>query len=414
MQPQAAVEPRQRHALYTLRNRDYALLWSGQMVSVVGDQMQQVAIGWHLYLLTNSPVQVGLVGITRVVPFLALSLMGGALADSMDRRRLLWFTNILQALATGGLAAATLTGRVSPQLIYAVTFVQGGASAFDGPTRQAMIPNLVPREELANAITLNTLMRGCARVVGPGIGGIIVAQAGLGWSYFGNAASFLVVAGAVALMTPMKVTVPSQSGALERIAGGWRYARQQPLVLLPVALDGFRGLMLGINTYTVIFSKDVFDVGPDGLGAMRTAIAAGAVFGGLLLGTGRFSRNPIPFLVAGYGLEAGGILALGLSPTFAMAVTVLFFSGIGNVLGEVMRNTMVQLKTPDEVRGRVSALGQMATQGSPQVGQMQAGALISFVGPTHAAVADGLIVVLAALLFGLLPPVRRGAREGVL
>jgi MFS family permease len=414
MQPTAAEEPRQRHALYTLRNKDFALLWSGQLVSVIGDQMQQVAIGWHLYLLTNSPVQLGLVGLARVVPFLTLSLMGGALADSMDRRRLLWFSNGVQAVVTCGLAAATVTGRVSPQLIYAVTFIQGAASAFDSPTRQAMIPTIVPRREMANAMTLFTLMRGCARVVGPGIGGLVIAQFGLGWTYAGNAISFVIVAAVVAFMTRMPIPASNSSGALERLAGGWRYAQHQPLVLLPLSLDAFRGLILGLNTYTVIFARDIFNVGPEGLGTMRTAIAAGAVTGGLLLGTGRLTPRPVPVMIAGYSLEAAGMLAMGLAPTFGLAVAVLFFNGVGNVMGEVMRNTLVQLKTPDEVRGRVSALGQMATQGAPQLGQMQAGLLINAVGPAPAVIANGLTVVVAALLFGLLPPIRRADREGVL
>src|SRR5690242_14887103 len=142
--------------------------------------MQQIAIGWHLYLLTDSPLQVGLIGAARSIPVITLSLIGGALADSLDRRRLLWVTNAIQILNTSVLVVTTMTGRVTPHVIYAVAFVGGAASAFDAPTRQAMIPNVVPRGELANAMTLNTLLRQTSVVVGPAAGGVIIALFGLG------------------------------------------------------------------------------------------------------------------------------------------------------------------------------------------------------------------------------------------
>ncbi|HLY64508.1 MAG TPA: MFS transporter, partial [Chloroflexota bacterium] len=194
-------------------------------MSSVGDQMQQVAIGWQLYLLTNSPLQVGLVGAVRSVPFIALSLAGGALADAMDRRRMLWITNALQTMTTMVLVVTTMTGTISPHLIYAMAFIQGGTTAFDAPTRQAMIPNLVPRPELTNAFTLNTLLRQTSVIVGPAVGGVVIASFGLGWTYTANAISFVAVVLAVILIRPMPRVQRSSGGAWERVVGGWRFAR---------------------------------------------------------------------------------------------------------------------------------------------------------------------------------------------
>ncbi len=373
--------------------------------------MQQIAISWHLYLLTNSPLQLGLVGAVRSVPFITLSLIGGAMADSLDRRRLLWTTNLLQMLSTAVLVISTVNGTITPQLIYVIAFIQGGTSAFDAPTRQAMIPNIVPRPELANAMTLNTLLRQSSVVVGPAVGGLVIAQFGLSWAYAANAVSFLAVVLAVGLMRPLPKITPTTGPMWERFIGGWQYAQHAPLVLVPLGLETLRSLLLGANVYSVVFTRDIFHVGPEGLGTFRTVIAIGAVLGGIAIGTGRFSSRPVPLMVLGYGLEGASLFALALAPSFSVALAVMFLNGVGNVTAEVMRNTLVQLKTPDEVRGRVSALSQMATYGGPQLGQLQAGALVSTVGPTTAALSDGFAILAGSIVFGLLPSMRRAARE---
>ncbi len=396
-----------------LRHRDFRLLWTGQLVSSIGDQMQQIAIGWHLYLLTDSAIQVGLVGVARSIPVIALSLVGGAMADSVDRRRLLWVTNAIQIANTSVLVATTMLGVVTPHVIYAVAFIGGAASAFDAPTRQAMIPIVVPRQELANAMTLNTLLRQTSVVVGPAAGGVIIAGFGLGWTYAANALSFVAVVVAVVLMRPMPRAAATGAGAWSRIAGGWAYASRTPLVLLPILMESLRSVFLGTSVFVVVYARDVFGVGPQGLGSMRSTLAVGAVMGGILLGTGRFSARPAQTMIAGYTLEGISLLSLAIAPTFTLALLIMFVQGIGNVTAEVMRNTMVQLETPDEVRGRVASLQQIATTGLPQVGQLQAGALVTGVGPHGASGIDGLMIMSGALLFGFLSPLRQAARQRI-
>lgn len=179
-----------------LRHRNFRLLWFGQLVSTTGDQMQMVAIGWQMYHLTNSVAALGLVALFRSVPFMTLALVGGVIADSMDRRRLMVVTQTLQMAVAVFLVATTVAGVAGAWSIYVAAFAGGALSAFDGPARQALIPNIVPNEDIANALTLNTLIRQSATIVGPGIGGFCIAFLGPGTTYGINALTFLAVIGA--------------------------------------------------------------------------------------------------------------------------------------------------------------------------------------------------------------------------
>src|SRR6266571_884928 len=231
------TESRRQHALTTLRHRDFRLLWSGQFVSTVGDQMQVVAIAWHVYVLTGSALQLGLVGAARAVPFLALTLVGGAVADVTDRRRVLLWVQGLRMVTSGWLIFETMTGAGSVLTLYVVTFAMGAAQAFEGPARQALVTNVVPADELANAYTLNTLLRQGALIAGPGIGGLLIGGVGLGWTYIANGLSFLVLSAAVLAMRPVPRTPSESRTNWDLVMGGLRYAVAQPLVLWPLIID---------------------------------------------------------------------------------------------------------------------------------------------------------------------------------
>ena len=399
-------QPRRQHALTTLRHRDFRLLWSGQFVSTVGDQMQVVAIAWHVYVLTGSALQLGLVGAARAVPFLALTLVGGAVADVTDRRHLLLWVQAARVITATWLIVETMRGTVSVTTLYIVTAIISAAQAFDGPARQALVPNVVPADELANAYTLNTLLRQGATVFGPGIGGVLIGTVGLGWTYVANGISFLVLTAAVVAMRPTPRTPSATTTRWDLVVGGLRYAVGQPLVLWPLIID-FTTRALGTSRGLLpIFAKDVFLVGPAGLGWLNVALSAGAVAGGLVLGARGAIKRPVPVMVAAYGAEALGLVFLGLSPTFWLALIVLFGTGLANVVAEVPRITMVQLSTPDELRGRVSALSWMFTAGGPQLGQLDTGAAASVLGGPGAALACGSAAFLSVVIFGI-PLLRR-------
>src|SRR5579862_658875 len=400
-----------RHMLATLRHRDFRLLWLGQLVSTVGDMMQSIGISWHLYVLTSSPLQLGLLGLIRAVPFMALSLAGGAMADSMDRKRLLIVSQVAQMAFAGVLAAATATGHVTVWLLYGATFLTGAASAFDSPTRQAMVPNLVPRREMVHAMTLLTLMRRTAMIAGPGLGGLVISAFGLAPDYFGNAISFLAVVVAVLVMGPVPKVVLTVARPMDRITGGFHFARREPKVMVPMLMDFVTRSCGSAGTLLPVFARDVFFVGAEGLGVLSSAMSAGAVAGGLLLGSLPPSKRPITLMMAAYTLEGLFFAGFGLSRLFGLGLIMLFLKGVANIFGEVLRTTVLQLKTPDDVRGRVTALSGIFDNGGPQIGALEAGAVGEAIGPIGSVISSGIAGGVLAAVFWLHPSLRDEPEE---
>jgi len=406
-----ARRPAAPKALASLRHRDFRLLMFGQLISAAGDQMQTIGLAWHVYVLTNSPLQLGLLGLFRAVPFMVLSLVGGALADSMDRKRLLILTQGSQMLLTSGLVLATASGHVTVWLLYLVTFLGGAAAAFDSPARQAIIPNLVPRAELTGAMTLLTLLRRTAMIVGPGIGGLVIGRYGLTWNYFGNALSFLAVVAAVLLLGPVPQMAVTSARNWERLTAGLHFARKEPLVIVPMLMDFLTRGCGSTNTLLPIFALDVFAVGAEGLGVLSAALSAGALAAGLVLGSVRQVKHPLVLMVGAYAAEGLFFACLGFSRTFTLALVALFLKGVANVIGEVLRLTVMQLKTPDEVRGRVTALSGIFDVGGPQIGGLEAGVVAEFIGPVGAAITGGLASATLAIAFGFAPGLRERLQD---
>ena len=390
-----------RHALTTLRHRNFRLIWSGQVISMTGSQIQAIANALQIYHLTGSTLQVGLVGFFSFLPGLVFSFIGGAVADQFDRKRVLFVTQSATMSTVLVLVAATAGGFITPTIIYAVAFVSGATRAFDGPSRQALIPTLVPAAELAGALTLNTMARQLAAIVGPSIGGLVISLVGFSAAYAINAATFLVVLLALVLMDPLPAVHRTASRGLELALGGLKFARNEPVVLSLLGLD-FLTMVIG-STRALIpaFADDILHVGVEGAGLLYSAPAAGAVTGALVLGAfGSSWRHAAIVLgvTAGYGVFTVGF---GLSTWYPLALIMLFATGFVDVIGEVMRATIVQLRTPDQLRGRVTSLSSMFTGGGPQLGQVQSGALASAFGPAAAAVVGGIGVVVITAAFSL-------------
>lgn len=400
-----------RHALTALRHRDFRLIWVGQLVSTIGDQMQIVAIAWHLFILTDSTFTVGLASLIGLIPFLVLSLAGGAVADRFDRKRVLLFAQALMMLIAGVLIVASVTDTASPGLIYGVSFVMGFARAFDAPARQAIVPNLVPPEELTNALTLNTMFRQVATIVGPGLGGLILGVFGLATTYALNFVSFLAIIAALLAMRPIPAPPRRSESGWSLALGGLRFVRREPVVLSLLGLDLLATVLGNIRALFPVFARDILKIGAEGLGLLYAAPAAGAVVGTLILGaTGGRWRGAFVILAAtaAYALCT---LGFGLSRYLPLSLVLLFGIGLADVFGEVIRSTIVQLRTPDAVRGRVTAIWVVATNGGPQLGQLRAGAMGSLIGPAEAAVLAGAAVLLSVCAFTLNPVMRKPADE---
>lgn len=398
---------RGRHALRTLRHRDFRLLWIGLLLSTVGDQMQLVAIMWHVYVLTDSPLYVGLIGLARFIPIVTLSLVAGAAADLVDRKRILLISQGAQMGLAALLTLATAGGLESVWLILVVTLLVGVASSFDSPARQAMIVNLVPPSELSNAITLHSLLRQTANIVGPAVGGLAIASVGLAATYGLNAASFVAVIVAVMLMKPLAVRASEGMRSWSAVLGGLQFARSEPLILSILLLNFLVTVFGKIQGLLPVFARDILLVGPEGLGLLHAASAAGAVVGASLLGTLGGSPRPVLWMLLGFAARGLCVIGLGLSPVFALSLLFLFGNGVADVVSEVYHNTVVMLRTPDHLRGRLAALHVLFAQGGPQLGILQLGALASVVGAVPAAMLGGVGVVLISAGFSRIPAVRR-------
>jgi MFS family permease len=369
--------------------------------------MQTITLAIHMFDLTDSTLQVGLLAFTGLVPFIVFSFVGGAVADRINRKRVILVTQSASLTATLTLVAATFGDLVSPAWLYAIAFVIGCTRAFDAPSRQALIPNLVPREELGAALTLNTMLRQLATTIGPGIGGVLIGLAGFGAAYAVNAATFFAVIGALLLMGPVRQVAGSMGGRLHLALGGLRFVLKERIVLSLLALD-FAVVVLGSTEALMpAFGEDILDVGPEGVGFLYSAPAVGAIAGALILGAVGANWRSIAIILVSAACFGLFILGFGLTTFFPLALFLLFCSGFVDVIGEVMRATIIQLRTPDEVRGRVTSLSVIFTAGGPQLGQLHSGIVASFIGPAGAAVIGGIAVMCVVAAFSLNPSMRR-------
>lgn len=391
-------------ATAALKHRDFRLLWAGQFVSTVGTQMQTVALGWQIYLLTGSPLNLGLLGLVRAVPTIAFALVGGTFADARDRRRLLIITQALLALFSLGLAVATGTGNASVGLIYLVTILTATVDVFDDPARQALIPNLVPRHRLAQAITLNIVSGNIAAVAGPAIGGLAIAAFGLTATYAIDAASFGAVIVALLAMRERPGVPLGARGGIHAVLEGLRFVRENPVILSLMVLDFLATLFGSALVLLPIFASEILGVGADGLGLLYAAPAAGAVAGGLVLSALPVARRPgrmVILSVAAYGLA---IAIFGAAPSFFVALLALAASGAADTVSMTFRHTIRQLATPDPLRGRIAAVHSVFAGGGPELGNFEAGLTARLFGTQPAVIAGGLATIVIAAGVALVSP----------
>jgi MFS family permease len=394
-----------------LRHRDYRLLWFGQIVSAAGSQMQLVATAWLVYELTGSAVQLGLLGLFRAVPVMALSMVGGTFADTLDRRRLLVVTQTVLMLLAAILAITTWNGSISMPLIYTITVLAGATNAFDNPARSALVPNLVPREELAGALTLNVTTFQLAQIVGPAIGGFLIAAVGVQGVYAIDAASFGAVIAALLLMrgtiaAPTEPR-PAPQRSLRTLLEGFIFVRRNSLIFSVMMLDFLATLFGTVTSLLPVYAKDVLHVDERGLGLLLAATSAGAMAASLVLSTrGRIQHQgrTLLFAVALFGLS---LIGFGLSNIFWLSLFLLACEGAADTVSMVLRGAILQLATPDELRGRTTAVHMTFAMGGPQLGQLRGGILASWIGPAGAVVSGGIAVVaVVAAMATLVPKVR--------
>lgn len=402
-------------ALRSLGHKNYRLFYSGQFISLTGTWMQMVAQSWLVYRLTGSAATLGFVAFAGQVPGFLLAPFGGAVADSFSRHRILITTQTLAMLLAFVLAVLTLTGNVAVWHVYVLAALLGIVNAFDIPARQAFVADLVSRDDLVNAIALNSSMINGARLVGPAMAGVLVATIGEGWCFFVNALSYIAVLAGMLRMRVAKraADTAERRSAIMRVVEGFSFVgRTGPIRALIILLGLVSLLGMPYTVLMPVFADRVLHVGAGGLGMLLGAAGVGAVCAALLLLARRGVRGMgrwVAFSSAGFGAS---LILFSQVQDFRLAVAVLVCVGFSMIIQIASSNTLVQAMVPNELRGRVMAVYSMMFLGMAPLGALWAGWLAERVGAANTVALGGAGCVLSALVFSLrLPALRREARK---
>ena len=387
------------HIPPSLHHRRFRLLWLGLLISIAGSQMQLWALFWHIRTITDQPIALGAVGLARILPVIIFSLIGGAVADTLNRRRILFLTQTGMALVAFALGWLTLAGHIDLWHIYLLTALQAVAQSFDGPARQALVPNLVPVSDLPNAFSLNSIANQTGSIIGPAVSGFIIAAGGLPYVYIINAISFLAVIVALIMMGPVeqqKTSAP-ENGAISfaAIAEGVHFILKQPLILSTMIMDFFATFFASANTLMPIIAVDVLHVGAVAYGWLSAAQAIGAMVAALIISQVREIRRQGKIFLMAVVVFGLATIGFGATRTFLIAILALIIIGAADTVSTIIRNTIRQLATPDYIRGRMTSVNQIFFQGGPQLGEVEAGLAAQLLGAPVAIMLGGVGCILA-------------------
>lgn len=377
------------------RDRDFRLLWLGQLISGVGRQVTVVALPYQLYVLTGSTLAVGLLALVQLVPILVFALGGGAVADAVDRRRLLLVTQLGLAATSAALVALASTPGVPIAGYYVIAFVAAGLGAVDQPTRSSALPRLVPLERLPAAIALNQVGFQAMAVAGPALGGLLLATVGVAAAFAFDVATFAAAIGAILLLAPIPPHPDASRPSLRTIGEGIRFVRGKRIVMSTFVID-LVAMVFGMPTSLFpALALDVFHAGPAGVGLLAAAPAAGALVGAALTGWVGRIRHPgraVIVAVAGWGIA---ITLFGISSaSFGLALLFLAIAGAADVFSAVLRSAVFQLETPDQLRGRVSSIHILVVTSGPRLGDAEAAGVAAVVGPQLSVISGGILCLL--------------------
>lgn len=397
-------------AFQSLRVRDFRLYWIGNTLSKLGGEMTTVALAWQVYLMTNQPLSLGLIGLIKAGPVILFSIFGGVLADSVDRRRLLLMTQAALLVLSGVLAALALTGLAAVWMLYLIILLMATASNIDGPAHSAVIPSLVPRGMMTNAITLNNLSWSLAGVLGPAFGGLVIAWQGVGVAYLVDAVSFFAVMVALYLVRPTQALPElaredrTVGATIQRLKEGFSFLGRRNIILSLMLLDFFAVLFGGSLLLLPVFARDILHVGPQGLGLLSSAPALGAIVGAAsvtLLRRPRYPGRVVLVTILAYGLATA---AFGLSRHLWLSWAMLALTGVADTISMTMRQSIRQLLTPDEMRGRIGGVNYFFAVSGNQLGEFEAGVVAQFLGAGPAVTLGGMACVLLVGVVATLNP----------
>ncbi len=362
--------------------------------------MQLWALFWHVHQLDKNPIALGGIGLARILPIILFSLIGGALADSYDRRKVLFITQGAAALLALSLGLLTQFGQVTIWHIYVITALQAVAVAFDGPSRQALVPNLVPAKDLPNAFSMTFTSFQVGSVLGPALTGFIIALAGPGAVYYFNAISFISVLLALLLIgdIPQKISEKTAGVSMQSIREGIQFILRKPIIISSMLLDFVATFFASTNTLMPILATQMLHVGVVEYGYLSAAQAVGAMIVALVISQVKeLRRQGILFLgsVVAFGLAT---ILFGITRSLVAAWLALATTGAADGVSTIIRNTIRQLQTPDDFRGRMTSVSQIFFQGGPQLGEVEAGVVAQFLGAPFAVITGGVGCIVGLFL----------------
>ena len=390
--------------LGVLRNRNLAFYLSARFLATLAVQMQSVAIGWQVYQITGSLFDLGLIGLAQFAPFLVLILWAGHVADRYNRRIIVVLCMAVQLLCSAMLIAFTASGSTVVWPVFAILVLFGSARAFMMPASQAVLKNLVPDREFSQAVALGSSTMHVAMILGPIVGGLLYV--------FGAQTVHMIAASLLMLAVLLMSRTRSIGQIINKAPVSWhtlleglRFVRSRPIVLGAISLDLFAVLFGGATALLPAYAHDVLQAGPTGLGFLRTAPGAGAAICSIALAMFPIQRRVGLWMFGGVALFGACILVLGATDSFAIALVVLFLSGIGDMVSVYIRHLLVQYETPDEIRGRVSAVNSVFIGASNELGEFESGVTAGWLGLTRAILLGGAATIAVTGIWAWLFPV---------
>jgi MFS family permease len=395
------------HRFAAFRHRSYSLFFFSRFLTAFATQIVSVAVGWQMYDVTKNAFYLGLIGLFQFLPSLVLVLVTGSVADRYNRRAIVAICMFVGAISTALMLAMTVSGTFAPMPVFAVMVLFGLERAFMAPAVQSLAPNLIPPEDLPNAVAWNSSSWQAATIIGPVAGGLLY---GLGADIaYAVALALLLASSVLTVMIPK----PAQRMSREKptwttLLAGFRFIRSEPIVLGAISLDLFAVLLGGATALMPVFARDVLTVGPWGLGLLRSAPGVGAIITALLLASFPIRHRAGLFMFVGVAIFGAATVAFGLSTSVWISVAALAVMGAADMISVYVRETLIALWTPDDVRGRVSAVNMVFVGASNELGEFRAGTMAHYIGAVPAVVVGGFGTLAVAVVWALsFPKLRR-------
>ena len=403
--------------LAAFASRDFRRYQIARMAVIIGAEAQTVAVAWQVYSITHRALDLGYTGLALFLPNLLFLLPAGHVADRYDRRRIILLCYALQVLCTSALLATALLGSHNVLLIYTILFFIGTGRSFSAPASSALIPHLVPEGHFVNAVTWGAAIFQLANIAGPAIGGLLftlplhAAIAGAGIVYIATLVSLVIFLGLIASLSVRLGRMEHRAASLKVVFAGFQYVRCSPILLGSFSLDLFVVLLGGATALMPIFAQEILHTGPKGLGILRAAPALGALTVSLLLARRPLRRKAGHKLFFCVGLFGAATVLFGLSRNLALSLVALAIAGAADMVSVVVRSSVLQLATPPEMRGRVSAVNSMFLGASNELGEFESGATAQWLGAVRATVAGGIGAMIVTGLWASFFPALRETDE---